>query len=473
MTSRAPQNLVPVILLVLAPFLVGCPGSLTTVPNVAGMAQDAASAAIIGADLVVGTVTHAYSTTVAAGSVISQTPSGGSSAAPGTAVLLTLSQGPPPVAVPDVTGQSLSSAQLVVAGANLAVGEIIRQFSVTVTAGSVISQDPAAGANVPPGTAVNLIVSKGPPGEGEGTGSVWVEAAEHAGWSSRVTTTAVFDGKLWVLGGNGPTENGWKVSNDVWWSSDGATWIQAAEHAGWSPRITTAAVFDNRLWVLGGANGNVLSAKTAFFNDVWWSLDGVTWTQATGQAGWSARGTAAVVFDGKLWVLGGLSQGLATSNDVWWSSDGALWTQATEHAEWSARGAPSVVFDDKLWILGGMGSGGSSFKNDVWWSPDGATWTRATADADWPARAGHTTAAFDNRLWILGGMAGSGISTTRNDVWWSLDGTAWTRAAMNASWSARWFHAAAAFDNRLWVLGGTGTLSGSTADNDVWHTADN
>jgi hypothetical protein len=79
---------------------------------------------------------------------------------------------------------------------------------------------------------------------------------------------------------------------------------------------------------------------------------------------------------------------------------------------------------------------------------------------------------FDNRLWVLGGMASGGSAST-NDVWWSLDGAAWTPATTGAAWSARWFHATAVFDNRLWVFGGTATLSGSAADNDVWHTADN
>ncbi|MFA7162277.1 MAG: hypothetical protein WC083_06880, partial [Candidatus Methanomethylophilaceae archaeon] len=40
----------------------------------------------------------------------------------------------------------------------------------------------------------------------------------------------------------------------------------------------------------------------------------------------------ALVYDGKMWVLGGSSR-----NDVWCSTDGESWTQVTSSAGWSAR----------------------------------------------------------------------------------------------------------------------------------------
>ena len=61
------------------------------VPNVVGLTQATATTAITAAGFVVGVVTSANSTTVAAGSVISQSPVAGASVAPGGAVALTLS----------------------------------------------------------------------------------------------------------------------------------------------------------------------------------------------------------------------------------------------------------------------------------------------------------------------------------------------------------------------------------------------
>ncbi|MCK5566026.1 MAG: PASTA domain-containing protein, partial [Planctomycetes bacterium] len=57
-----------------------------TVPNVVGQAQATAEGNIVAAGLVVGTVTTSYSGSVPAGDVISQDPTGGASAAPGSSV---------------------------------------------------------------------------------------------------------------------------------------------------------------------------------------------------------------------------------------------------------------------------------------------------------------------------------------------------------------------------------------------------
>jgi len=136
--------------------------SNVTVPNVVGQAQTAATVAIEGAGLVVGTVTTQCSDTVAAGNVISQDPAAGASVAPGSSVNLVVSTGPCLVTVPDVVGQAQATATTAIEGAGLVVGTVTMQCSDTVSAGQVISQDPAAGASVAPGTAVNIVVSAGP-----------------------------------------------------------------------------------------------------------------------------------------------------------------------------------------------------------------------------------------------------------------------------------------------------------------------
>lgn len=78
------------------------------VPTATGLTQAAATTAITGASLVVGTVTQEASTTVASGSVISQTPSAGTQVAVGSAVNLVVSSGPPaaPPTPPPASGGS-------------------------------------------------------------------------------------------------------------------------------------------------------------------------------------------------------------------------------------------------------------------------------------------------------------------------------------------------------------------------------
>jgi beta-lactam-binding protein with PASTA domain len=66
---------------------------MVTVPNVVGMTQANAEAAITSANLTVGTITTANSDTVPAGSVISQNPAGASSVTQGSSVNLVISLG--------------------------------------------------------------------------------------------------------------------------------------------------------------------------------------------------------------------------------------------------------------------------------------------------------------------------------------------------------------------------------------------
>ncbi|NTV06029.1 MAG: PASTA domain-containing protein, partial [Chlorobiaceae bacterium] len=75
-------------------FVVSLGPEMVTVPDVTGMAQGQAQAAITAASLSVGTITEAASTTVPPGNVISQSPTGGTSVPLGSLVSLVISTGP-------------------------------------------------------------------------------------------------------------------------------------------------------------------------------------------------------------------------------------------------------------------------------------------------------------------------------------------------------------------------------------------
>ena len=134
---------------------------MVTVPNVEGLTQDAATAAITGAKLIVGTITQQAGDTVATGKVISQDPASGSSVAQGSPVNLVISSGPQMVTVPNVEGLTQDAATTAITGAKLTVGTITQQASNTVVIGNVISQDPASGSSVAQGSPVNLVISSG------------------------------------------------------------------------------------------------------------------------------------------------------------------------------------------------------------------------------------------------------------------------------------------------------------------------
>jgi hypothetical protein len=75
---------------------VGLPPAVVLVPNVVSQTQSVAQSMLTSFGLAVGTISQAYSSTVAAGRVISQNPVAGSTAVVGSAVNLTISLGPAP-----------------------------------------------------------------------------------------------------------------------------------------------------------------------------------------------------------------------------------------------------------------------------------------------------------------------------------------------------------------------------------------
>lgn len=149
--------------LLLAVGLLVLPGcGNTPVPVVVGMEESATEAAIIAAGLTVGTVTEEFSATVPAGQVISQNPSAATLVNAGATVNLVISKGPQPGNVPNVVGQTQVAAAVSLTAVGLKVGTVTKEFSDTAPTGQVIGQNPGAGAQATPGTAIDLTVSKGP-----------------------------------------------------------------------------------------------------------------------------------------------------------------------------------------------------------------------------------------------------------------------------------------------------------------------
>jgi len=100
-----------VIVLTAAAVDVAISSGTVAVPNVVGLTQSAATTALTGAGLALGTVTLASSANIAAGSVISQTPAAAAMVVSGTSVDLSVSVGPPAsyAYVPNAVGGTISA----------------------------------------------------------------------------------------------------------------------------------------------------------------------------------------------------------------------------------------------------------------------------------------------------------------------------------------------------------------------------
>lgn len=135
--------------------------SKPTVPSVIGLTQDNAESQIIAAGLTMGTPTETYDKTIPKGTVIKQTPSAGTKVDKGSAVDLVISKGIKKLIVPDVTKMTGTEAFTTLKDFGLDPVPGAEEFSKDVAQGSVIRQTPVAGTEVPEGSSVTYILSKG------------------------------------------------------------------------------------------------------------------------------------------------------------------------------------------------------------------------------------------------------------------------------------------------------------------------
>ena len=142
-------------------YLTEGPAVHSAMPVVVELSEEDARAAL-DAEQLDPVVTYAYSEDVPSGVVIAADHGPGSVLRHGTDVTLQVSQGPERYAVPRLDGLDVATAQQTVEQNQLTLGEQTRQHHETVPAGQVVSSTPAAGEQVPPGTAVAVVVSDGP-----------------------------------------------------------------------------------------------------------------------------------------------------------------------------------------------------------------------------------------------------------------------------------------------------------------------
>jgi eukaryotic-like serine/threonine-protein kinase len=96
------------------------------------------------------------------GLVLDQSPQGGTSAEVGSQVTITVGTGPSNVQVPNLYGNTPEQAVPILQEVDLELGEQTEIPSNEVAEGQIIEQQPAAGADVQPGSKVGVTVSSGP-----------------------------------------------------------------------------------------------------------------------------------------------------------------------------------------------------------------------------------------------------------------------------------------------------------------------
>jgi serine/threonine-protein kinase len=155
-------TLAALLLIGVAAFAISAMNKTAAVPNVIGMTQVEAQSTITEAGFKVGNVDTTQTAAAAeVGKVVAEDPAPATQARPGTSINIVVSGGQKLVSVPAVTGLTQAAAQSALTAAGLTF-KITNGASSVVPKGSVISQAPSAGEQVPAGTNIGLTVSQGP-----------------------------------------------------------------------------------------------------------------------------------------------------------------------------------------------------------------------------------------------------------------------------------------------------------------------
>jgi eukaryotic-like serine/threonine-protein kinase len=132
------------------------------VPSVIGLDVREAQRKLENVGLVARIAQGRHSLRVDGGAVLDVRPDEGTVVEDGTRVVLVPSAGPPPVRVPNIVGKTLERARELLRGADLGVGDITRAYHAELAEGHVIRQSVDGRDDAPLGSAIDVVVSRGP-----------------------------------------------------------------------------------------------------------------------------------------------------------------------------------------------------------------------------------------------------------------------------------------------------------------------
>lgn len=252
--------------------------------------------------------------------------------------------------------------------------------------------------------------------------------------SLQITSSFVFDDKLWILCGS-----------NILYSSDGVTWQTASGSAPFPTASSyyCSAVHNDKVWLIDNSSAA-------------YSADGAAWITVTDSVSLPRKSNHTLTrYKDRLWVIAGYT---ATSfppvmnHEVWSGSNGYDWELTKKNPGFSKRSDhSSVAFDGRVWIIGGKNSSGAAL-NDVWYSSDGVNWSESAAAIPFSARYGHSSIVHDNKIWIIGGITSQ--YDDADDVWVSPNGSDWIYVLdLTATDFFNNRHLVNVFRNSLYIIG--------------------
>ncbi|CAH0765579.1 unnamed protein product [Bemisia tabaci] len=296
------------------------------------------------------------------------------------------------------------------------------------------------------------------------------ECDEFVGARRSKHTVVAYKDAIYVFGG----DNGKSMLNDLLrFDVKEKSWGRAF-HMGTPPTPRyhhSAVVHENSMFVFGGYTGNIhsnsnLANKNDLFEYKFQTGQWIEW-KFVGRTPVPRSAHGAAVYDNKLWIFAGYD-GNVRLNDMWTISllpgENRVWEPVVQSGNCppTCCNFPVAVARESMFVFSGQS--GAKITNSLFqFHFQEKCWTRISTEhilrrgPPPPARRyGHTMVAFERHLYMFGGAADS---TLPNDLHcYDLDTVTWSIIQPSADSkvpSGRLFHAAAVVGDAMYIFGGT------------------
>lgn len=239
---------------------------------------------------------------------------------------------------------------------------------------------------------------------------------------------------------------------------------------------------NNNIYIVGGnSSGGVLHTATLRYPvNADGSLGSVV-TEPNLPVGTGGGGNSTIVSRGYIYFAGGWTNSGATSA-VYFApiaANGSVGTWSTTNSFATARGWTNIAASgDYLYIAGGDNGADSAFYGDVQYSklsdPGAVSSYTTSGNTFTNTRRGAATVVHDRYLYVIGGDNGGAASNTVYKALININGTIGTFSSTTAMPGSRTYAAAAAYNGRIYVIGGcsnTYSNCGSSGATDTVYSA--
>ncbi len=137
-------------------------GEEIVVPDIVGMTMEDANKTLLDSGLTMSIKARNYDDEVEKDRIISQKPAEGLKVKKKAPIEVAVSDGPQVETVPNLVGKKIADAKVAIRNAGFEVGLIDEEYDDQYDVDTVMSQDPKYGTSYKQGTAIKLMVSKGP-----------------------------------------------------------------------------------------------------------------------------------------------------------------------------------------------------------------------------------------------------------------------------------------------------------------------